>query len=183
MEAFVVSIGGMMNGQYTGCKLKLGVIHDNVKAFADREGLFCKTLTAANVGAKLASLYGCKMRQDWGETLVVFPGVVESAVVGVDQMVEPGITGPRTYLAEQDSVKLFLAENCEFGEGLRVSSTDLFDRYKATNSEEATNKWFHAQMKVKGFVKKTVRLSGGGQVQGYEGFSCNLFSTLRVAKA
>ena len=172
MEAFMVSIGGMMTGQYTGCRLKLGTVHDHVRAFAERKGLFCKTLTAGNVGAKFASLYGCKMLQISGEKYVMFPGEhVEYVVVGGDPMVEPGITGPRTYLAEQDSVKMFLAENCEFGEGLRVSSTDLFDRYKATTSEEATNKWFHAQMKVKGFVKKTVRLSGGGQVQGYEGFS------------
>jgi P4 family phage/plasmid primase-like protien len=73
----------------------------------------------------------------------------------------------RSYLEEQDRVRSFLTEHCEFGEGMRVSSTDLFYRYQATN-EEATNKWFHAQMKVKGFVKKTVRVKGG-TVTGYDG--------------
>ena len=61
-----------------------------------------------------------------------------------------------------------MTEHCEFGEGMRVSSTDLFYRYQAKN-EEATNKWFHAQMKVKGFVNKTVRVKGG-TVTGYDGF-------------
>ena len=73
----------------------------------------------------------------------------------------------RSYLEEQDRVQSCLTEHCEFGEGMRVSSADLFYRYQATN-EEATNKWFHAQMKVKGFVKKTVRVKGGTDT-GYDG--------------
>ena len=75
----------------------------------------------------------------------------------------------RSYLEEQDRVRVFLQERCEFGEGLKVSSALLYDYYRETH-EEATSKWFHQQMKSKGFLKKPTRIPGMGIVQGYEGF-------------
>lgn len=73
----------------------------------------------------------------------------------------------RLYLAEQDQVQAFLMENCEFGEGMRVSSLKLFLRYQEVH-EDAQEKWFHGQIKCKGFVKKKTRIDNLS-VQGYEG--------------
>jgi phage/plasmid-associated DNA primase len=74
-----------------------------------------------------------------------------------------------TYLADQDRVQAFLAEHCEFGEGLRESSASLFQRYKEESDGVATSdKWFHGQMKSKGFVKKVIRV-GGIPTNGYVG--------------
>ncbi len=74
----------------------------------------------------------------------------------------------KAYLEEQDRVQSFLAEHCEFGDGKRVSSMDLFYRYQDATNEQVTNKWFHAQMKSKGFIKKRVTISGD-YVNGYDG--------------
>ena len=74
----------------------------------------------------------------------------------------------KAYLEEQDRVQSFLMENCEFGEGKRVSSMDIFYRYQDATNEQVTNKWFHAQMKSKGFIKKRVTISGE-YVNGYDG--------------
>ena len=63
----------------------------------------------------------------------------------------------------------FLTEQCEFGEGLRMSSMALFQRYREVQ-EDASDKWFHGQLKSKGFVKKTTRVPGRGQTQGYDGW-------------
>ena len=71
-------------------------------------------------------------------------------------------------LLDHDRVHAFLSEHCEFGEGLRVSSAKLHNEFKMEVSAETGEKWFHAQMKAKGFVKKTVRL-GGVLLKGYEG--------------
>ena len=103
------------------------------------------------------------MRQDWGETLVVFPGVVGSVVEGGDTPVEQRISN-----SEIHSVQSFLEEHCEFGKGLRISSSDLFYRYQVTN-DDAMIKWFHTQMKGKGFIKKTVRMVSG-TITKYDGF-------------
>ena len=73
----------------------------------------------------------------------------------------------RNYLAEQDRVQTFLTEHCEFGEGLRESSTALYQRYREENNGPS-DKWFHGQMKSKGFLKKVVRV-GGIPTNGYTG--------------
>jgi putative DNA primase/helicase len=76
----------------------------------------------------------------------------------------------RSYLEEQDRVQSFLTEHCEFGEEKRVSSSDLLYRFReATGQDNASDKWFHGQLKTKGFLKKTMRVAGS-VVQGYEGF-------------
>ena len=75
----------------------------------------------------------------------------------------------KNYLEEQDRVQSFLTEHCEFGEGMRVSSVTLYHAYREGN-EDAKETWFHGQMKVKGFLKKKIRLWGGGASQGYDGF-------------
>ena len=117
-----------------------------------------------------------RMRAEEGQS-ALFAWLVEGAVAwysskgSLKQTAPPQVTAvTRTYLDDQDQVRGFLEEQCEFGVGQRVSSAALFERYRSTH-EDASSKWFHAQMKTKGFLKKTVRLSCGGQVQGYEGFS------------
>ena len=71
------------------------------------------------------------------------------------------------YLVQQDRVRAFLVEQCEFGEGMKESSTDLFREYKEKTGQH-DDKWFHAQMKAKGFVKKVMRVDGV-PMQGYDG--------------
>ena len=162
MDAFVVSVGGMITGQYRGCRMKLGVIHDHVRAFADREGLLCKTLTASNVGAKLASLYGCKVLQDLGETIIMFPGVVNvDASPPVEQLSGSG--------SEICSVQSFLEEHCEFGTGLRTSSAELSSKYREWSGRVASDKWFHARLRAMGLVKKSGMRIGSEKVMGYDG--------------
>ena len=128
MAEFVKSVGGMLSGQYAGSILKLGVVHQHVKQFAEREGILCKTLTAANVGSKLSSLYGCKQKKRNGDIYVHFPGAEGVDVpIGENLNVSAPSLSTMTYLAEEDnSVEAFLAEHCEFGEGLRESSASLY---------------------------------------------------------
>ena len=142
--------------------MKLGVIHDHVKAFAEREGLFCKTLTASNVGAKLASLYGCKVHQDLGETVVMFLGVVK-----VDA--SPLIIEQRSCGSEICSVQSFLEEHCEFGIGLRTSSAELSSKYRELSGHASSDKWFHARLREMGLVKKSGMRIGSEKVMGYDG--------------
>ena len=76
----------------------------------------------------------------------------------------------RKYLAEQDGVQAFLAENCEFAEDFRESSVALFHMYlEESGDSKDREKWFHRQMKNKGFVKKTIRIGREGTQQGYIG--------------
>ena len=56
-----------------------------------------------------------------------------------------------------------------FGESMRVSSVTLYHAYHEGN-EDAKDTWCHGQMKAKGFLKKKIRLGGGGASQGYDGF-------------
>jgi len=79
----------------------------------------------------------------------------------------------KEYLEEQDRVQAFLVEHCEFGEEKRASSQELFSHYRdMTGHKESSDKWFHAQLKNKGFLKKSgLRMGGGGKVMGYEGLS------------
>jgi putative DNA primase/helicase len=75
----------------------------------------------------------------------------------------------RQYLAEQDGVQAFLAENCEFAEDFRESSVALFHRYREESGENNDReKWFHRQMKSKGFMKKVLRIEGNS-TRGYMG--------------
>jgi putative DNA primase/helicase len=75
----------------------------------------------------------------------------------------------RQYLADQDGVQAFLAENCEFGEDFRVSGVALFNMYREVSSENKDReKWFYGQIKRKGFVKKVMRIEGD-LTRGYMG--------------
>ena len=75
----------------------------------------------------------------------------------------------RQYFEEQDSVQAFLTEHCEFGDGKRVSSANLLYHYRQAAERNTTDKWFHAQMKAKGFLKKSGMRIGGTKVMGYDG--------------
>jgi len=73
------------------------------------------------------------------------------------------------YLAEQDGVQAFLAENCEFEEDFRESSVALFHMYlEESGDSNDREKWFHRQMKNKGFVKKVLQIKGKS-TRGYMG--------------
>jgi len=75
----------------------------------------------------------------------------------------------RQYLAEQDGVQAFLAENCEFAEEFRESSVALFHMYlEESGDSNDREKWFHGQMKNKGFVKKVLQIKGKS-TRGYMG--------------
>ena len=81
----------------------------------------------------------------------------------------------RSYLEEQDRVQSFLTEHCEFGEGLRVSSDELYHSYSSQNDQrDVSSKWFHAQLKSKGFLKKSGMRIGRSKVMGYEGMKMNV---------
>ena len=75
------------------------------------------------------------------------------------------------YLSEQDRVQVFLNSSCVLDAQSRVSSSALYDAYRAFDQDNtsSTGKWFHSIMRSKGFLKKTVRLEGDVRCQGYDG--------------
>ena len=87
----------------------------------------------------------------------------------------------RKYLEDQDRLRAFLQEHCEFGEELKESGSDMYDRYLSTVDAELGNvsrQSFHQQMKSKGFEKKNVRLPDQGVVKGYEGLALKPAATM-----
>ena len=66
-------------------------------------------------------------------------------------------------------VDLFLDEHCQMGADFKVHGESLYDAYRARDPG-AKEKWFHAQLKMKGYVKRTVRLSPDATCMGYTGF-------------
>jgi len=76
----------------------------------------------------------------------------------------------RSYLEEQDKMKMFINECCEVKASNRVSTIDLLDAFMEWSGDHCTSKWLVPEMKKKGFEKKGLRLNGI-QTKCFDGIS------------
>jgi P4 family phage/plasmid primase-like protien len=75
----------------------------------------------------------------------------------------------RVYLEEQDRLAAFLRDHCDIADDHRVSSVSFLDAYKDANDDiKCDSKQLVAAMKVKGFLKKAMKIRGSN-VQGFAG--------------
>lgn len=83
------------------------------------------------------------------------------------------VDGARTYFEEEDTFALFLAERCDLGPELRVSSSLLFASWQrfchGRNESAGTAKSFGHQIRAKGFVP--TQNAGRHNCRGYIGLT------------